>query len=152
MADQIQSVISSVGKWVPSFFPRKEIEKVIVREVQMIGIPPTARIFFRVAGISGAIAVALGAYGSHVFRQKEVDQRLKETFEIANKYHFIHTLALLAIPLTRKPLLSGSLMTAGLVLFCGSCYYHAITNNMSIRKVTPYGGFLLIFAWASMAL
>lgn len=149
----ISGAVNSVFKNLPSLLPRKtEVEKVIIQQVQMIGLPPSTRIFIRFAGISGAIAVALGAYGSHVFRHKDVDPKLKDTFEIANKYHFIHTLALLAVPFARKPVLSGALMTTGIVLFCGSCYYHAITSNMAIRKVTPYGGFLLIFAWASLAL
>ncbi|KAK0059670.1 transmembrane protein 256 [Biomphalaria pfeifferi] len=187
MADILNGIsggLSSTFNGLIRILPRRkeEVQEAIVREIQMFVIPRSARLFIRIAGISGAIAVAMGAYGSHVFRQKEIDQRLKEacgfvllmipklklqcssmyclryhsggqwTFEIASKYHFIHTLALLAVPFARKPVLTGSLMTAGIVLFCGSCYYHAMTNNMAIRKVTPYGGFLLIFAWVSFAL
>ncbi|KAI8740097.1 transmembrane protein 256 [Biomphalaria glabrata] len=157
MADILNGIaggLNSTFNGLIRILPRRkeEVQEAIVREIQMFVIPRSARLFIRIAGISGAIAVAMGAYGSHVFRQKEIDQRLKETFEIASKYHFIHTLALLAVPFARKPVLTGSLMTAGIVLFCGSCYYHAMTNNMAIRKVTPYGGFLLIFAWVSFAL
>jgi len=43
-------------------------------------------------------------------------------------------------------------MSVGMLLFCGSCYYHALTGNTVIRRVTPYGGMLLIAAWASMML
>jgi len=46
----------------------------------------------------------------------------------------------------------GTLMSAGMLLFCGSCYYHALTGSTVIRRVTPYGGMLLIAAWASMIL
>lgn len=45
---------------------------------------------------------------------------------------------------------TGTLMASGIVLFSGSCYYHALTESTKIRMVTPYGGFLLIFAWLSM--
>ncbi|KAH9514747.1 hypothetical protein Btru_023490 [Bulinus truncatus] len=159
MADIWKSVSGSLGSAVgvvTQYLPPRKVDlpikEVVVRELQMLVISPSARLFIRIAGISGAIAVALGAYGSHVFRHKDVDPRLKETFEIASKYHFIHTLALLAVPFARRPTLTGTLMTSGLVLFCGSCYYHAMTNNMAIRKVTPYGGFLFIFAWASLVL
>ncbi|CAG5125718.1 unnamed protein product [Candidula unifasciata] len=156
MADILKDLggaLNSIYYSLPQLLPQpKEIEKVIVKEVAMFRIPQGSRTFIRIAGLSGALAVALGAYGSHVFRQKEIDERLKDTFEIANKYHLIHTLALLAVPFAKKPVLTGTLMTVGLSLFCGSCYYHALTANTVIRKVTPYGGFLLIFAWASFVL
>lgn len=42
-------------------------------------------------------------------------------------------------------------MTTGMVIFCGTIYYHALTEDNSLRKYTPYGGILLIIAWASMA-
>ncbi|GFN98179.1 transmembrane protein [Plakobranchus ocellatus] len=152
MADILNSIGGALGSIYNSLPKLAEAEKVIVKEIQMIGTPPAARAFVRLAGLSGATAVALGAYGSHVFRHKDSDPQLKDVFDIANKYHFIHSLALLSVPLASRPMLTGSLMTAGLVLFCGSCYAHAFTANTSVRRVTPYGGFLLIFAWASMIL
>jgi len=56
------------------------------------------------------------------------------------------------LPLASKPRLSGSLMLGGMALFCGTCYYHALTGEKSFRKFTPYGGVLLILAWLSLAL
>lgn len=47
---------------------------------------------------------------------------------------------------------AGSLLTAGMVLFSGSCYYHALTGNQRVRYVTPYGGILLILGWLALAL
>ncbi|BFZ00771.1 hypothetical protein BsWGS_03810 [Bradybaena similaris] len=156
MADflsNISGALNSIYTFLPPLLPKtKEIETVIIKEIAMFRIPEGSRTFIRIAGLSGALAVALGAYGSHVFQRKEVDERLKDIFGIANKYHFIHTLGLLAVPFAKKPVLTGTLMTVGLSLFCGSCYYHALTANTAIRKVTPYGGFLLIFAWASFVL
>lgn len=81
----------------------------------------------RIAGLSGASAVILGAYGAHglwLFPQilsstalelnhsslraglskKDVDAEFKQVFETANKYHFLHSLALMGVPLCRKPL------------------------------------------------
>ncbi|GFS06891.1 transmembrane protein [Elysia marginata] len=153
MADLFNSIGSALGGLYNSL-PKlgSEIEQVVVKEIQMIGTPPGARGFIRLAGLSGAAAVSLGAYGSHVMRHKEIDPELKHTFEVANRYHFFHTIALLGVPMSSRPILTGTLMSAGMVLFCGSCYYHAFTNNKAVRRVTPYGGFLLIFAWASMIL
>lgn len=60
----------------------------------------------RLAGISGALAVALGAYGAHVlFKRDDIPEERKEAFDRANHYHCLHTLAILAAPLTRRPAL-----------------------------------------------
>jgi len=113
----------------------------------------SARPVIRIAGVSGALAVALGAYGAHAFFNKDgVASELKTVYETANKYHFLHTVALLAVPLCRKPLLTGSLLVMGTAIFSGSCYYYALTQERWIRKITPYGGTLLIIGWLSMAL
>ncbi|CAE1309679.1 Transmembrane protein 256 homolog [Acanthosepion pharaonis] len=108
--------------------------------------------FVRVAGLSGALAVSMGAYGAHVFHPSKGDEELKQVFEIGNKMHLIHSAALLAVPMTHRPVMAGFLMSVGMLLFCGSCYYHAITGDKSIRWITPYGGALLIFGWVSIAI
>ena len=46
----------------------------------------------------------------------------------------------------------GTLMSVGMLLFCGSCYYHALTGSTAVRRVTPYGGMMLIAAWVSVML
>lgn len=106
--------------------------------------------FVRLAGLSGASAVALGAYGAHNFTAEK--QEMKKVYDTANFYHFVHTMALLAVPLTRRPALSGTLLVGGMSVFCGTIYYHALTEEKSLRKYTPYGGVLLILAWLSMVL
>ena len=85
----------------------------------------TGSLFVRLAGLSGATAVALGAYGAHserrtsfkdpfldhfsffsLFAAFTADKAdLKKVYDTANFYHFIHTVALLAVPLSRKPVL-----------------------------------------------
>lgn len=112
-------------------------------------------VFIRLAGISGATAVALGAYGAH---KKEwplpdnLNRDPRAVFEVANKYHFYNSLALLAIPLVKRPWLTGSMMTAGIVLFTGTCYYASLTGDQRFNRLAPLGGTTLILAWLSMAL
>lgn len=105
----------------------------------------SSKSWLRVAGLSGASAVILGTYGAHAFHP--VDDHYLGTFETANKYHFIHSLLIGLAPsarldtilsfvqalpavsyhqlaltghmLCRRPLLVGSLATAGVALFCG---------------------------------
>ncbi|CAG0896218.1 unnamed protein product [Darwinula stevensoni] len=105
------------------------------------------------AGLSGATAVMLGAYGAHVFLQKRgtTDEK-RIVFETANRYHFLHSIALLAVPLCRRPGITAGLMASGMAIFCGTCYIYAFTNWNSVRNITPYGGVLLILAWLSVML
>lgn len=144
--NDLTGICTQIYNSLPGLPPHKEIERVIIREVQMM--PP--RSFVRLAGLSGALSIALAAYGSHGFNQSDADPRLKNTYEIGNKMHMIHSVALLASPMARKPILVGTLMTVGMMLFSGSCYYHALTGNQGVRYVTPYGGMLLIAAWLAM--
>ncbi|XP_023017214.2 transmembrane protein 256 homolog [Leptinotarsa decemlineata] len=106
--------------------------------------------FIKIAGIMGASAVALGAYGAHKKYPKDKVNELKPIYETASRYHFFHTLALLAVPMTRYPSVTGSLLITGTILFSGACYYHAFTGENKLGKMAPIGGTLLIFGWLSM--
>lgn len=61
--------------------------------------------FVRLAGLSGAAAVILGAYGAHRPFPENSEVDLRKIFETANRYHFFHTIALLGVPLSRSPVL-----------------------------------------------
>jgi uncharacterized membrane protein YgdD (TMEM256/DUF423 family) len=125
--------------------------------------------FVRLAGLFGASAVALGAYGAHRSYPKDRADELKPIFETGNRYHFLHTLALLGIPLCKNPKLvclffcenlisqgfilqSGSLIILGTTLFSGACYYHAFTGDNKFGKLAPVGGTILIVGWLTMIL
>ncbi|XP_002742277.1 transmembrane protein 256 homolog [Saccoglossus kowalevskii] len=118
----------------------------------MLSTREIGMLFLRVGALSGATAVALGAYGAHAFKTNTQDEHKKHVFDTANRYHFLHSMVLLAVPLVRKPLIAGSLLSLGLLMFSGSCYVYAIHDVDSIRKVTPFGGTLLIAGWIAMAL
>ncbi|XP_053572126.1 transmembrane protein 256 [Bombina bombina] len=111
-----------------------------------------SKLWGRVGAVSGALAVIAGAYGAHGLRRSDIDDYLKELFATGNQYHFLHSLALLAVPHCRRPHLAGSFLTSGMVLFCGTFYYHALTGDPTLTKAAPYGGTLLILGWAAMAL
>ncbi|XP_035806167.1 transmembrane protein 256-like isoform X2 [Amphiprion ocellaris] len=57
----------------------------------------------RLAALSGASAVAAGAYGAHGFKNSDPDDYQRVLFETANKYHFYHSLALLGAAHSGKP-------------------------------------------------
>ncbi|XP_037944411.1 uncharacterized protein K02A2.6-like [Teleopsis dalmanni] len=70
--------------------------------------------FVRLAGISGGAAVIMGAYGKAIIDRMEdpMDQKEARTLlKTANRFHFFHTLALMTMPLARKPYLFLKLLT-----------------------------------------
>nr|XP_014331926.1 PREDICTED: transmembrane protein 256 isoform X1 [Bos mutus] len=76
----------------------------------------------------------------------------KELFDKTNKHHFLHSLALLAVPLCRKPLWAGLLLASGTTLFCTTFYYQALSGDPSFQNLAPVGGSLLLLGWLALAL
>ncbi|XP_055904475.1 transmembrane protein 256 homolog isoform X2 [Eupeodes corollae] len=106
--------------------------------------------FIRLAGISGASAVILGAIGSHRTAAVQDKGESKAIFDTANRFHFFHSIALMAVPLARRPLLTGSLMVTGTMLFSGILYYRALSGDKALSRLAPMGGFCLIVAWLTL--
>lgn len=96
--------------------------------------------------------MAAAAYGAHGFRRSDRDEYQKELYETANRFHLLHSLALLAAPRCRRPGLAGALLSAGMGLFCGPFYYHAVSGDPGLNRAAPLGGSLLILGWLAMAL
>jgi len=108
--------------------------------------------YVRLAGLSGASAVILGAIGSHKLGAVQDKGETKTIFETANRFHFFHSLALMGVPLTKHPILTGTLMLTGTILFSGILYYRAFTGDKRFARFAPIGGTCLIAAWISMLL
>ena len=134
----------------PSNYVEENIFNISLSAPTNFFLPLQGSPFVRLAGLFGAAAVALGAYGAHSFPAEK--QAMKKVYDTANNYHFLHTFALLAVPLARKPVLTGTLMIGGMTVFCGTNYYLALTEETTLRKFTPYGGSALILAWLTFIL
>ncbi|XP_054457493.1 transmembrane protein 256 [Anoplopoma fimbria] len=106
----------------------------------------------RLAALSGASAVAAGAYGAHGFKNSDPDDYQRVLFETANKYHFYHSLALLGAAHSSKPAVAGTLLIAGMGMFCGSLYHQAMTGDPGLRKMAPMGGMAMIVGWLAIIL
>uniref|UniRef100_A0A1B0A231 Transmembrane protein 256 homolog n=1 Tax=Glossina pallidipes TaxID=7398 RepID=A0A1B0A231_GLOPL len=109
--------------------------------------------FVRLAGLSGTAAVIMGAYAKHCLSNisdPSVKMEAKNIFDTANRFHFLHSIVLLTMPLARRPALTGSLKVAGTFLFSGPMYYRALTGNKTYIQVATCGGFCLIAAWLSL--
>jgi len=116
-----------------------------------------ARRFAVWGALSALVAVAAGAFGAHILRDR-LPADLLAVFETGARYHMYHALALFVVawastqwPTTRVRL-AGWLFVAGTVLFSGSLYVLALTGATWWGAVTPVGGALLLAGWATLAL
>ncbi|XP_022758936.1 transmembrane protein 256 homolog [Durio zibethinus] len=102
----------------------------------------------KIAAVSGIAALGLGTYGFHIFKPEK--PIFKEVWQIASIYHFFHTAALLAAPITKRPHVFGALLTAGILTFSGSCYTAAYLEDRKFSALAPFGGLAFVAAWASL--
>lgn len=105
------------------------------------------------AGISGALAVMIGAFGAHGLKDMLTESGRMATFETAVKYQFFHTLALfmLGLLMLRVPSKVFSYaviaMLAGIFIFSGSLYILCVTGITFLGAITPIGGLAFIAGW-----
>lgn len=116
-----------------------------------------AKQILQLAGISGALAVSLGAFGAHSLEELLIQNNRLDTFQTAVNYHFYHTLALLGIGLlgTIKPEWKGISFTAwcmilGILIFSGSLYVLCLTGITWLGAITPLGGLAFILGWMNL--
>ena len=111
------------------------------------------RIFILLAGLAGAIGVALAARDAHpgvVTISPSTD-----LLETASTILMIHAPALLAIGVAgaagRILAVGGAAITLGLILFCGELTLHTLTGEGAFAYAAPIGGVLLILGWLIVA-
>lgn len=114
--------------------------------------------FLFLTGLSGALAVAFGAFGAHALRDR-LPADLFAVYQTGSLYHLIHTLALFGAALLLQQ--SGPspwaraaawLFVAGMLIFSGSLYALAISGTRWLGAITPVGGVALIGAWLCLAM
>lgn len=103
------------------------------------------------------LAVAFGAFGAHALKSR-LDEYALGVFETAVQYHFIHSLALLAVGILalsqpQAALLrsAGWLFLVGMVVFSGSLYCLSLTGIKWLGAITPLGGLAFIAGWACLS-
>jgi uncharacterized membrane protein YgdD (TMEM256/DUF423 family) len=107
------------------------------------------------AMISGFMAVIAGAFGAHALKPHLNDYQ-QSIFETASRYHFYHTLAMLAVSFyARNKLMQYTAwcFLTGMLLFSGSLYLLAVSDLLHITyqhiigAVTPVGGMFFLTGW-----
>ncbi|MEZ4885193.1 MAG: DUF423 domain-containing protein [Chitinophagales bacterium] len=112
--------------------------------------------------ISGALAVALGAFGAHGLKASITPDQLR-VFETGVKYQFYHTFAIIMTALLLEKFnhaftnYAAFSFIAGIVLFSGSLYLLANRTLLGIESwtwigpITPIGGLFFIVGWVLLA-
>ena len=118
----------------------------------------TARLALLLGAVAMAIAVALGAFGAHALKARLSPDAL-DVWRTGVTYHAWHALALVAAGLLmlhvpdNGPLrFAAWLFVAGIVLFAGSLYAHALGAPRGVGAITPFGGLAFIAGWIAFAI
>jgi uncharacterized membrane protein YgdD (TMEM256/DUF423 family) len=103
--------------------------------------------------IVGMLSVAVGAFGAHALKPALALNGTLETYELAVRYQFYHTFALLIIGLLMDKFngktlrYAASCMLIGIALFSGSLYALAFEIRGIAVFMTPIGGVFFIAGW-----
>jgi uncharacterized membrane protein YgdD (TMEM256/DUF423 family) len=115
-----------------------------------------ARKTLAIAGALIALGTVLGAFGAHALKSQLSPDKLA-VYETAVRYHFIHSLGLLAIGILLRSIdarllrWSATLVLVGIILFSGSLYLLTFGAPRLLGVVTPLGGLALIGGWGLFA-
>ena len=113
-----------------------------------------------IAGLSGFLCVAIGAFAAHGL-SKVLEPKELVWIETGVKYQMFHTIAILAIgilQLCRESLVVNKMANVaagtwayGILLFSGSLYALALGAGKFLVWVTPIGGTLFLIGWICLA-
>ncbi|MDR4506760.1 MAG: DUF423 domain-containing protein [Candidatus Brocadiaceae bacterium] len=119
---------------------------------------PPARVFVLIGSVNMALAVILGAFGSHALKARISPEKFS-VFQTGNQYHIYHAIGLFAVafvaaclPSSRLVKWSGWLMLAGILCFSGSLYILSLSGVRWFGAIIPVGGMALIVSWIFLAI
>jgi len=124
---------------------------------------PAARTQLLLASLAGFTGVLAGTFAAHLLKGRLPPESLA-TFEVGVRYHLLHAVAMLALAMFtimdghQRPARSaigfacaGWLFFAGIMVFSGSLYALAITDEKRLGMITPLGGALFLLGWLTIA-
>ncbi len=102
------------------------------------------------AGLLGAIAIALGAFGAHGFKDRlALIPEAVGWWQTATFYLLTHVVAIGTI--STRSVWPAWLWAVGSVIFAGTLYAMALGASRWFGAITPIGGSLLIAGWVVLA-
>jgi uncharacterized membrane protein YgdD (TMEM256/DUF423 family) len=102
-----------------------------------------------IGGVSGFLAVALGAFGAHELKS-QLSPEMLEIYKTGVFYHLIHSVVVLALGLSGQEKFNKSaiFISLGILLFSFSLYLYSVTAVLLFAFITPFGGVSLLIGWA----
>jgi uncharacterized membrane protein YgdD (TMEM256/DUF423 family) len=103
--------------------------------------------------VFAGLAVITGAFGAHALKAVLEQHARTETFELAVRYQFYHSFAILFCGMLMTHFPSRHLgraafcFAAGIVIFSGSLYVLSLSGMRMLGAITPLGGLLFIAGW-----
>ena len=102
------------------------------------------------AGLLGAIAIAMGAFGAHGFKERlALIPEAAGWWQTATFYLLTHAVAIGAI--AARSAWPARLWAMGSVIFAGTLYAMGLGAPRWLGAITPVGGSLLIAGWLLLA-
>jgi len=101
----------------------------------------------RLAATLGFLGVALGAFGAHGLKNLLAQNGTTAIWEKAVFYQLIHAVMLFVLAGKRQFAGAWWSFFAGIVIFSGSLYLLALTNQLWLGAVTPLGGLGFLVGW-----
>ncbi|AUG52751.1 DUF423 domain-containing protein [Thalassospira marina] len=116
------------------------------------------RMSIGLAGLSGMVAVALGAFAAHGMAGEDMAYA-RELVEKGAHYQLVHAVAIVAVavfalvrPNIRLLAFANAAFLLGTLLFCGSLYAIAFSNIRAFGMVAPLGGISFMAGWLMVAI
>jgi uncharacterized membrane protein YgdD (TMEM256/DUF423 family) len=122
----------------------------------------TPRMVLLLAGVAGALGIAVGAFGAHALPNLLKGLSAVELAErtdwlvTGNRYHMVHAVALLALALTNREWSAAYTIAAmgwfvGILVFSGCLYAMSLTGIRVLGAIVPLGGLSYIVGWLAVA-
>lgn len=105
---------------------------------------------------SGALSVVIGAFGAHALKATLTATGRAEIYELAVRYQFYHSLAIILTGLLMHHYTASALkyaptlFTAGIIIFSGSLYALSLSGIGYLGAITPLGGLAFIGGWCCL--
>jgi len=115
-----------------------------------------ARPWIALGCLSAAVAVALGAFGAHAWKDALTERGQLANWDTAVRYQLVHALALIVFELFRERTntrtFTAWMFFFGSVAFSGSLYALCFGIGKTLMgPLTPLGGLLLLAGWIAFA-
>jgi uncharacterized membrane protein YgdD (TMEM256/DUF423 family) len=112
------------------------------------------RMFLLLGSVNGLLAVALGAFGAHVLKDR-LSSDMLAVFQTGVQYQMYHALALILVAVLSRQITqiaafgwSGWLFLVGIILFSGSLYALSLSGIKILGAITPLGGLAFLAGWS----